>query len=180
MDVVVELNKQSYILSKFFPVTDKSNHKVQINQKNFFVSFDRRNQCFFLSMEGNKSFSKVIALKNVIKNNPKQLLHQEISFKTHSCGRVIDLTCDLDYPNRKRRQKNLEAGDLKVFSPISGTLVKTLKTEGSVKKNELILVIDAMKLENKIVAPKDGNLKITPYAEGSQIKAGDLLFTIEA
>ena len=180
MDVIVELNKKAYTLSQFLPLADKTNHKVQVGEKKFCLSFDKKNQCFFVTQKGKKNFSRVIALRNIIKNSPKQLIHQEVSFSTHSPHKRVELSCDLDYPNRSRRQKNLEAGDQKVFSPITGTLVKVLKKDGGVKKNEVVLIIDAMKLENKIIAPKDGNLKIAALKEGSQVKAGDLLFTLEA
>ena len=179
MDVIVEFKNRAYTLSEFFPLLGKTNYRVQINKQNFFLSFDKKNLCFFLSMENNKSFSRVISLRNIIRNTPKELLYQEISFNTHRTQEQIEMTCGLDYPHRKKRQKNLEAQDLKVVSPLSGTLVKNLRLEGFVKKNDVILIIDAMKLENKIIAPKDGYLKLNPFEEGSQIKSGDLLFSLE-
>ena len=179
MDLTIEYKKKTYSLANFLPLSQQINHKVKINNKYFFLSFDKKNNCFFLRMENNKSFSRIFSLRNIVRNQGKQLIHQEVSFNTQSSHALIKMKCDLDYPNRQKRQNQLEARDMKVFSPISGILIRNLKTEGFVKKNEVILIIDAMKLENKIVAPKDGYLKLNNIKEGSQLKSGDLLFTLE-
>ncbi len=48
----------------------------------------------------------------------------------------------------------------------------------SVKKGDVILVLEAMKMENEIVAPQDGVIKTVAAAKGSSVNTGDLLFVI--
>ena len=49
------------------------------------------------------------------------------------------------------------AGGDAVPAPMPGTIVKVIATAGhSVKKGEVLLILEAMKMENEIVAPKDG------------------------
>lgn len=48
-----------------------------------------------------------------------------------------------------------------------------------VKEGELILILDAMKMENEIAAPKSGTVKQISVAEGENVEKGQLLLIIE-
>jgi biotin carboxyl carrier protein len=69
---------------------------------------------------------------------------------------------------------------LAVRTPLPGNILSISKKNGDpVKRGELVLVYEAMKMENKILAEKDGvirNLKVNP---GDNILQDDVLFEIE-
>jgi len=68
----------------------------------------------------------------------------------------------------------------KVFSSLPGNIVKILKKEGEkVTINAPILVMEAMKMENEIVAPFDGKLKKIYVAIGQKVDKDELLFEME-
>ena len=48
----------------------------------------------------------------------------------------------------------------------------------AVKKNQLVMVMEAMKMENEIYAPCDGTIGSFAVTQGQQVSSGDLLFTI--
>ena len=48
----------------------------------------------------------------------------------------------------------------------------------AVKKNQLVMVMEAMKMENEIYAPCDGTIASVAVNQGQQVSSGDLLFTI--
>ena len=67
----------------------------------------------------------------------------------------------------------------KVTAPMPGLILKILVKNGeSVKKNQLVMVMEAMKMENEIFAPCDGTVSSINVSQGQQLSAGDVLLTI--
>ena len=73
-----------------------------------------------------------------------------------------------------------ESGDT-ILSPITGKLLdKKLEIGDSVSKNDVVVVLEAMKMEHRLKAHRDGKLlKLTPAGIGDQIKEGELMFELE-
>ncbi|MDT3390440.1 MAG: acetyl-CoA carboxylase biotin carboxyl carrier protein subunit [bacterium] len=60
-----------------------------------------------------------------------------------------------------------------------GLILRLECKEGqSVKKNQLVMVMEAMKMENEIYAPCDGTVTKISVSQGQQVVAGDALLTI--
>ena len=70
-----------------------------------------------------------------------------------------------------KREKKKEEGDLS--SPISGRVVSVkVKNGDSVKKGDVLMVIEAMKMEYIIRAPYDGKVKKVNFKEKDLIEIG--------
>lgn len=69
------------------------------------------------------------------------------------------------------------AGDgTKVPSPMPGTILSVNVSVGqAVKSGEVLLVLEAMKMENDIVAPCDGTVKQLLVSKGSTVNTDDVL-----
>ena len=65
-----------------------------------------------------------------------------------------------------------------IKAPMPGTVFKIIRSEGFVKKDEVILIIEAMKMETKISAPVDGTIKEIKLAVGNQFASGDVLVVL--
>ena len=71
------------------------------------------------------------------------------------------------------------AGGQEVSAPMPGLVLRLEVKEGqAVKKNQLVMVMEAMKMENEIYAPCDGTIGRIAVSAGQQLTAGDLLMTI--
>ena len=67
-----------------------------------------------------------------------------------------------------------------VISPMPGTILSVLKEEGSkVKTGDVVLVLEAMKMETEIVAPKDGTIVKMNCSASNTVSGGDILFEIQ-
>lgn len=71
------------------------------------------------------------------------------------------------------------AGNVKVEAPVAGKVFKVEANVGaSVKKGDTILILEAMKMENPIVAPEDGTVASIDVAVGDSVESGALLATL--
>jgi biotin carboxyl carrier protein len=71
--------------------------------------------------------------------------------------------------------------DGEVRSPGVGTVLEVLVSEGaSVTQGEELVVIESMKVEIPVSAPRSGRVAAVAVGRGDQVQAGDLLLTIGA
>jgi len=67
----------------------------------------------------------------------------------------------------------------KVSAPMPGTILDVKVSSGaSVSKGDVIMVLEAMKMENDIVAPCDGTVTSIVVKKGDTVQSGDTLATV--
>ncbi len=73
----------------------------------------------------------------------------------------------------------VQGGKVNVESPMPGTILDVKVAAGAtVKAGDIICILEAMKMENEIVAPQDG--KVTSVvAKGATVNTGDILASME-
>lgn len=72
------------------------------------------------------------------------------------------------------------AGQEVVDAPMPGNIWKTLVKEGQeVKSGDVLLILEAMKMENEIVAPRDGVVASLTTSEGAAVNTGDKLVILD-
>ncbi len=70
-------------------------------------------------------------------------------------------------------------GAVKVNAPMPGKILAIKANAGqTVKKGDVIIVLEAMKMENDIVAPEDGTIASISCAVGEQVEAGAILASL--
>ncbi len=71
------------------------------------------------------------------------------------------------------------AGDEKITAPMPGTILAVNVANGSaVKKGDVLMILEAMKMENEIMAPCDGAVTSVAVTKGASVESGTLLCTI--
>ena len=71
------------------------------------------------------------------------------------------------------------AGGEAVKSPMPGTILKVnVKNGDAVKKGQVLMILEAMKMENEIMAPKAGSVAQVVAAKGASVNTGDVLVVI--
>jgi biotin carboxyl carrier protein len=71
-------------------------------------------------------------------------------------------------------------GTSEIKTAMPGKLVRILTEVGAeIKQGDSVLVVEAMKMQNEMKAPKDGVVKEIRFAEGATVNAGDVLAIIE-
>ena len=71
------------------------------------------------------------------------------------------------------------SGGTNVISPMPGTILSVNVTVGqAVKAGDVLMVLEAMKMENDIVASADGTVKQLLVSKGSTVNTDDVLAVI--
>lgn len=68
----------------------------------------------------------------------------------------------------------------KVEAPMPGTIVEVKASVGqAVKAGDVIVVLEAMKMENDIVAPCDGSVTSITVKKGDSVNSNDVIATVK-
>jgi biotin carboxyl carrier protein len=118
----------------------------------------------------------------------------EVSFERRGAGELAVHVNGAEFPvrmvdSRERfRRSSLDAhagpgravGPAVVTAPMPGRVVKVLVTPGStVAARQGVIVIEAMKMENELRAPRAGTVAEIRAVEGSSVEAGAVLVVLD-
>jgi pyruvate carboxylase subunit B len=66
-----------------------------------------------------------------------------------------------------------------IVAPMQGTILRVkTKAGASLKKGDVIAILEAMKMENEILSPKDGVVKSVNVSEGQTVQANTVIAVI--
>ena len=83
-----------------------------------------------------------------------------------------------DSPTSSKAQTAVVAGE-EVLAPLPGKILQLKVSEGdSIKVRDTLLILEAMKMENEIVANTSGNVKKINVAVNDMVDTGDILMVI--
>ena len=72
------------------------------------------------------------------------------------------------------------AGGEKVNAPMPGTILSVnVKVGDTVKKGQVLVVLEAMKMENEIMSPVDGTVTFVGVNQGATVESGSAICVIE-
>ena len=72
------------------------------------------------------------------------------------------------------------AGGEQVTSPMPGTILSVNVSQGAaVKKGDVLMILEAMKMENEIMCPCDGKVVSLNTSKGATVETGTLLCVIQ-
>jgi biotin carboxyl carrier protein len=94
-------------------------------------------------------------------------------------ARIAGAGRSVDIPTAKPTDDHDSDSDGSVIAPIPGLVVSVLVNVGdSVDAGQVVLKLEAMKMENDISAPVSGTVEKITVQQGSEPKVGDLLMKI--
>lgn len=125
------------------------------------------------------AIGKTLSIKYMYKTEPDEKGYRRVSFELNGQGRIIkvkDESLELDIiSNRKAKEEN------EIGAPLQGRISKIAVVAGDqVKTNDVLFVLEAMKMESSVVATKPGKVKTIHLQEGSLVEQDDLVVEMEA
>ncbi len=83
-------------------------------------------------------------------------------------------------PRRQHHAGVVGSGSGSVTVPMQGTIVKVVAEVGQpIEAGETVVILEAMKMENAVVAERSGTVTAVRVAPGDAVSAGDVVATIE-
>ena len=143
----------SSIIKKFWCVKLLKKFKVKINNKEYKVDVEE------------------------ISSDPRKLI------SSNSRSSVVDKsirkpTKTVTYSNVSETSFAEESvNDIK--APLPGVVLLKCKVGDKVKKDDLLLILESMKMENPIIAHKAGVIKSISVSNGLSVKSGDTLLVLK-
>lgn len=125
-------------------------------------------------------------IRSIFLDNKLYQVEVEMDIEGYPAGIYVDgeyysanlLKIDKLFYYKEKEAISKGSGTVKSFIP--GNIVKILFKEGDpVKEGNLVLIHEAMKMENEMRAPISGTIKSIGVKEGENILANQLLFEIE-
>jgi len=76
---------------------------------------------------------------------------------------------------------SLSGNETPLFAPMAGLIIEyKVKVGDQVKKGDVVLVQESMKMQNNLEAPADGTVAKIPFAKGASVCKGEVLLVIAA
>ena len=167
MAIIKLWDKKDQFLIKATP--HNKNFLTQIGDKSFQVSFFKKlNLDIFLKI--NQQFYKVKILKHTENKIEIYIFNFSKSFKFF-----------LQNPNKIQNTKNIQSDNSFIDilkSPLSGRIIEIkVKENDFIQKNQVLLTIESMKMENEIKASNDCFIKTIHISQSNLVKTNQILMT---
>lgn len=165
--------------------------KIKIDHIEYEIEAIKNGREIIFEREGQKMKAEIIesakGLYSILFENGKQreILANKISRDTFNFYinakeypvQILDFL-SLEKERLKKEIRKKEGWVLKAQIP--GKIVKILKKEGDfVKKDEGLLIMEAMKMQNEIKAPQEGKIKRIFVKESGAVETGTVLIEAE-
>lgn len=115
-----------------------------------------------------------------VNNKPYAVVLGEKTATVNGKSYNLDIKEGIDAAAPKAGAAHVESADSKAINaPLPGAVVKVVANVGDhVAEGDVVVVIEAMKMETEIKSPVDGHVSSIAVAAGDQVTAGQLLATI--
>jgi biotin carboxyl carrier protein len=111
----------------------------------------------------------------------EEVKSEGIDTKAVESARTVSAPAAPAAPVSKSAAKTADvpAGSVTITSPMPGTILNVnVKAGDTVKKGQVLLILEAMKMENEIVAPADGKISSVNVSKSSVVSVGDVLISL--
>lgn len=99
--------------------------------------------------------------------------------QVQNAGAPVSVPAAPTAPAVSAAPKASAAGSVKVSAPMPGKILSVKVNVGqAVKRGDVMMILEAMKMENEIVAAQDGTVASIEVAAGSAVEAGDMLASL--
>lgn len=134
---------------------------------------------FIVNVNG-KSYE--VEVEEVGQSTPSQTISAPVSTPQPKVETKPQQSAPQPKPEVKKEVKSapVPQGAETVEAPMPGTVLDIKVNQGdTVTEGQVLVILEAMKMENEIVAPRSGKVSAINTSKGSSVNAGDPLVSLE-
>ncbi len=165
----IKINDKEYIVD----INTTNTKTGKINDKDFSFDIININKKTFHILNNNKSYNAEIV--NIDYKNKKAKI------KINSNIYDLNINDDIDILLKSLGMSNLTKQKVNnIKAPMPGMVYKILVKNGQqVKTGDILIVLEAMKMENNLKSPTDGTIKKIICKEGTSVEKNEILLEFE-
>jgi len=159
------------VFKDFVKFTDEFGNPIVLDSKSFFYPLRKEEEITIDIEEG-----KTLTIKYLGVSEPDSKGERRVYFELNGQPRNVAIK-DITLTNIIKSNTKGDISDPKqICATMPGKITKiNVKLNDKVKKGDILLITEAMKIETKIAASIDGKVEEILLSEGDKIEAGDLL-----
>jgi biotin carboxyl carrier protein len=132
---------------------------------------------FIINVNGNSYEVEVEEVRNGVQQAAPAVAHVPTTAPTPAPA--VPTPSPAPAPAPANKEVVISAGQEVIEAPMPGTILKINVSEGqSIKSGDVLLILEAMKMENEIISPVDGKVVGIATSVGASVNAGDKLVVI--
>ena len=160
------------VYTDFYQMVDKFGEVVHLPTPAFFYGLKQDEEILVMIEAG-----KTVMIKLLYVSEPDEAGQRTVTFDLNGQARRILVKDNSFRSTRPANEKVSREGQ--IGSPLQGRLVRIqVKPGDTVKKNQPLFVIEAMKMESIVSAPAAGEIKEVVLKEGSVVEQDDWVLSI--
>ena len=168
-----------------YTIRGKKKNVVKIDQNSNFhsseeVQLGRKKYQVRISEIGDDGHIKSITINNKI--YPVEIEKRKDGFPNRVLLNGIPYEVEIERVESTRYNppKKKQSVSGKVQSPLPGQIIAILVDEGmQVRKGQILVILESMKMENEISAPKNGTIKNVGVRRGDSVMKGHVIIEIQ-
>jgi pyruvate carboxylase len=174
-------NFLDFLSYKFYPKVfeDYFNHYNQYGDVSYIPT-----KAFFYGLKANEEITiefesgKMVIAEYLYATKADEDGFKTVFFNLNGQTRGVKIKDNSAVSTKIKHQK--AEGDKEIGAPLQGKLVQiTVKAGDTIKKEQALFVLEAMKMESTVTAPADGKIKKVHLAEGTMVSQSDLIIEME-
>jgi len=165
----ITIGKKTYKV-KFQP---DSFHAGEVNGKEFTWNLEKIDSNSFHVLWNNRSFVAHVA-KRDLDNQTLEILVNKKVYQLSVAGRLDEMMKVLGIEKKEDAKDNI------IKAPMPGLVLDIpVKVNQKVNKNDTIMILEAMKMENNIKSPKEATIKECLVKKGTTVEKNQVLITLK-
>jgi biotin carboxyl carrier protein len=145
----------------------------QVDDKEFTWDFEKIDSSSFHIIFNNRSFIAHVAKRDLSKQTLEIMVNHKMYNLTFS-GRMDEMMKVLGIEKKEDGRDNI------IKAPMPGLVLNIpVKTNQKVNKNDTVIILEAMKMENNIKSPKEATIKECLVEKGATVEKNQVLITLK-
>jgi biotin carboxyl carrier protein len=184
MHWLAEINQEKIDVKLPDRVVEGSSFALEMGSAAYRCEYHPALHAIFLSPDVTGELERVVRIRNhrLVNNREDSSIHASLELVSGTVRKAarIEVSLQPNIPGQAFRKGNQAKKPATVVSPITGKVIQVLVKEGQVvAKGDVLLVIEAMKMENKIAAPQAGKVTGMAAVVAGLVTSGMQLMKIE-